>query len=215
MRSRRLQRDLFFPSDELQMLRDQVCRDAVEIESLAAAQDGWQNFLRLSRRENKFHMLGRFFQRFQKRVKRCRREHVHLIDQINFVATFRRSIRDVLAQLAHVFHAVVARAVNLDHVETVPRGDLAAVIAFPAWRDRRAFHAIERLCQDARGRCFPNPARPDKQISVRQTVLCHRIFERARDMRLPHQIVKRLRAIFPCENLVAHAINLDGNADSW
>src|SRR4029077_3907055 len=35
--SRRLQGDLFFSGDELQVLRDQVRRDAMEIESLTAA----------------------------------------------------------------------------------------------------------------------------------------------------------------------------------
>ena len=134
----------------------------MEIEPLAATQDGWQNFLRLGRRENKFHMLGRFLQRFQKRVERCSREHVHLVDQINFVTPFGRSVAGVLAQLAHVFHAVVAGAVDLDDIETVPRGNLAAVVAHAAWRNSRAFDAIERLREDARGRCFPNTTRPDK-----------------------------------------------------
>ena len=56
VRGRRLERDLLLPGDELQMLRDQVRRDAMEIESLAAAQDGRQNFLRLGRGENEFHV---------------------------------------------------------------------------------------------------------------------------------------------------------------
>jgi hypothetical protein len=60
---RGLQRDLFFSGDELQVLRDQVRRDTMEIEPLTAAQNGWQHFLRLGRRENKFHMLGRLLQR--------------------------------------------------------------------------------------------------------------------------------------------------------
>src|SRR5438552_16917410 len=36
VRSRRLQRDLFFSSDELEMLRNEIIRDAVEIEPLTA-----------------------------------------------------------------------------------------------------------------------------------------------------------------------------------
>ncbi len=54
-----LQRDLFFFGNKLQVLRDEIRRDTVKIEPLTAAQNSWQNFLWLSGRENKFHMLGR------------------------------------------------------------------------------------------------------------------------------------------------------------
>ena len=53
----RLERDLLLSGDELQMLRDQVRRDPVQIETLAAAQNCRQNFLRLGRGEDELHML--------------------------------------------------------------------------------------------------------------------------------------------------------------
>ena len=49
-------------------------------------------------------------------------------------------------------------------------------------------------------------------ISVREPVLRHRVFQRARDVGLADQIVKRLRPILSGENLVTHALNLNGNA---
>src|SRR5262249_16017864 len=87
VRSPRLQSDLFFAGDELQVLRDQIRRNAMQIEPLTPAQDSWQNLLRLGGCENKFHMLGRLFQRLQKRIKRRCREHVHLVNQVDFVTT--------------------------------------------------------------------------------------------------------------------------------
>ena len=71
MRRRRLERDLLFSGDELQMLRDQVRRDAVQIETLAAAQDRRQDLLRLGRREDEFHVRRRLFERLEQRVERC------------------------------------------------------------------------------------------------------------------------------------------------
>ncbi len=62
MRSRGLKRDVFLSRNELEMFRDEVCRNAVEIKSLTAAQNGGQHLLGLSGRENKFHMLGRLFE---------------------------------------------------------------------------------------------------------------------------------------------------------
>ena len=142
----------------------------MQIEPLTTAEDGCQNFLRLGGSKNKFHMLGRLFQRLQKRVKRRRRKHVHLVDEIDFVTPFGRCISHVLAQLAHVLDAVVACAVDLDHVETVATGDLAAVVAHAAWRNRRAFNAVERLspksvrsksCQHRAGRQTDTHGRAD------------------------------------------------------
>src|SRR5882672_4758433 len=186
------------------MLRDQICRDAMQIKSLATAQDGCQNFLRLGRSKNKFHMLWRLLQRFQKRVERGRRKHVDLVDEIDFVTPFGRRIPDVLAQLAHVLDAVVACAVDLDHVKTVAAGDLAAVVAHAAWRNRGTLDAVERLCQNSCRRSFAHAARANKKVCVREPVLRHRIFQRARDVSLTDQIVKRLRPILSGEDLVIH-----------
>src|SRR5262249_38277201 len=44
MRGRRLKRDFLLFSYELKMLRDQVCRNTVEIKPLTAAQNGRENF---------------------------------------------------------------------------------------------------------------------------------------------------------------------------
>src|SRR5262249_56921129 len=102
---------------------------------------------------------------------------------------------------------------DFDHVEAIAAGDLAAVITRAAWRNRRAFDAVERLRQNSCRRSFANTARADKKIRVRETVLRHRIFQRARDVSLANQIVKRLRSILSGENLVTHAVNLIRNAD--
>jgi len=159
-------------------------------------------------------MRRRLFERFQQRVERFLGEHVHLVDDVDLVTAFRRRVAHVVAQLAHVIDTAVARAIDLDHVEAVARGDLRAVIALSAWRDRRAVDAIERLCQNSRSRSFADAPRPDEQIRVSQAVLYDRIFKRARDMRLPHQIVESLRPIFSGKYLVTHTLNLNALIDA-
>src|SRR5262245_23222532 len=184
----------------------------MQIESLATAEDSCQDFLRLGRGKNEFHVLWRLFQRLQKRVERRRRQHVHLVDKVDFVAPFGRRIPDVLAQLAYVLDAVVACAVDFDYVEAVAAGNLATVIAHAAWRNCRAFNAVERLCQNSCRRSFATAARANEQIRGRKPVLRHCIFQRARHVSLADQIVERLRSILSGENLVTHAVNLTGNA---
>src|SRR5207249_4812149 len=78
------------------------------------------------------------------------------------------------------------------------------IIAFAARRHCQPVDAVERLCQDARRRRFPCPARPDKKIGVGQAILLDRILERASDVVLPDDIVERLGSVFAGENLVAH-----------
>ena len=55
----------------------------------------------------------------------------------------------IVAQLADIFDAVIARAVDLDDIETIASGDLAAVIANSTWRDGRAFLAVQGFRQDS------------------------------------------------------------------
>ena len=43
---------------------------------------------------------------------------------------------------------------------------------------------------------------------MREPVLLHRVLQRARDMRLPDEIVERLRPVLARENLVTHRPNL-------
>ena len=137
---------------------------------------------------------------------------MHFVDDVDFELPLGRRVPHVVAQLAHFIDAVVARAVDFQHIETVAAGDFLAVVAYAARAYGRPFDAIQRLRQDSRRRGFANAARPDKQIGVSQAVLFDRVFQRARDVRLADQIVECLRAIFSGENLVAHAFNLTASS---
>ena len=75
--------------------------------------------------------------------------------------------------------------------------------------NRRPFHAIERFGQNARGRSLSNSARTDEEVGVREAILLDRILQRARDVRLAHEIVKCLRSIFAGENFVTHGFTLN------
>ena len=133
---------------------------------------------------------------------------MHFVDDVDLEFPLGRRVTNVLAQLAHLFDAVVARAVDLEHVETVAAGDFLAAVAHAAGRDGRPVHAVERLGQDARGRGLADAARADEKIGVGEPILLDRVLERARDVLLADEVVERLRPIFSRENLIAHAPNL-------
>ena len=153
-------------------------------------------------------MLGRLFERLEERVEGLRSEHVHFVDHVDFVLSLDRRITNVVAQLAHLFDAVVARAVDLKHIETVAARDFLTAVAYPAGCHGRPVNAVECFSQNARGGCLADSARPDEKIGVGQPILLDRVLERTRDVFLADEIVERLRPVFSRKNLVTHAPNL-------
>ncbi len=200
--------DLLAFRDVEKVLLDEIRRDAAEIETLATAGDGRGNLLRLGRREDELHMRGRLLERFEKRVERAGGEHVHLVDEVDFKRPAGGGVGRAFAEIADVFHAVVARAVDLHDIEAAPLGDLEAGIAFTAGLGGGALLAIQRLRQDARGRGFPDPSRTDEKVSLREAFRIHRVLERARDVVLPDDLGEGLRTVFSGEHTVTHARTL-------
>jgi hypothetical protein len=129
---------------------------------------------------------------------------VHLVDQIDAILPAGREEADILPQVADLFDAIVARAVDFEDIEAVAAGNFAAGIAFAARILGRAFDAIERLGKNAGGGRFAHPARSDKKISVGQPVALHRIAQGAHHGVLTEDLFESLRTVFAGENLVAH-----------
>lgn len=75
------------------------------------------------------HMLRRFLKDFEQRVEGAGRKHMHLIDDVHALFEHRRGIDDLFPQVTDVFHAVVARRVDFQHVGRAARVDGAAAFA--------------------------------------------------------------------------------------
>ena len=100
--------------------------------------DGADDLLRLGRREDELHVLGRLLDDLEQGVEALRRHHVRLVDDVDLVAALRGAEGRPLAQVTGVVDTAVARRVDLDDVD---RPGAAA-------RQRRA-----RVALAARGRC--------------------------------------------------------------
>ena len=104
----------FFLGDHAaQMLGNARRGDGFEIKSLATTLNGGWNFMRFGGAQNKFHMRWRLLHGLQQRVEGRRGEHVHFVNDVNFVGTARRQNARLGNQVARVVHATVAGAVNL------------------------------------------------------------------------------------------------------
>ena len=106
----------FFGDHVAQMRRDAACGDWLEIKSLATTLNCGGHFVRLGGAQNKFHVRRRLLHGLQQRVECWRGEHVHFVNDVNFVRTARRKNSSLGDQVARVVHAAIAGAVDLDHV---------------------------------------------------------------------------------------------------
>ena len=115
--------------DSGEMGGDLPGRDATEVEALAAREDGLGDRLHLGGGKDKDYVLGRLFQSLQQGVEGRRREHVHLVDDVNLIGAFGRGIAHDLAQLADVIDAIVGGAIYLQHIHAGGGGNALAGVA--------------------------------------------------------------------------------------
>src|SRR6202044_3451800 len=112
-------------------------------------------------------------------------EHVHFVDDVDFVTPLGRRVADVVAQFADLLDAVVGGSVNLEYVETAAFGDLDADVLFWIEISSGTVLGFERLGENARGGSLARAARPDKEIGLGDAAEAQRVGEGAHDRFLP------------------------------
>ena len=107
--------------------------DAAQIEPLAAGKHRHRHFADFGCGEDKFHMRGRLFQRFQQRIEGRGRQHMHLVDDEHLVAGRGGAIGHALDnRIADILNAGVGGGVHLDHIDMAAFGNGKAGLALPA-----------------------------------------------------------------------------------
>ena len=131
---------------------------------------------------------------------------MHLVDDVH--ALFHRRGREnrLLAQRAHIVHAVVRGGVQLDHIEDRAVRNAAAGGALSAGVAVDRVFAVDRPRQDARAGRLARSARTDKDIGMRQAGGADLVFQRFGDMLLADDVVKGLRTPLPIQGLI-HALS--------
>ena len=149
-------------------------------------------------------MRRRFLQRLEQGVEGRVGEHVDLIDDVDLEAVPRRGVPRALAKFPNVVHAGVGGGVDLQNVQAVGRGDLAAGDAFGARLFSRSLLAVEGLGQDpGRGGLSHSP-HARKEEGVGDAAAPEGVSERPGDRLLARDLIEGLRTPLPCQNHVAH-----------
>ena len=181
--------------------------DAPEIKPLAARQDRDRYFADFRRRKNEFRVWRRLFQRFQKRIERLVRQHVHFVDDIDLVARRGRGIAHAVRQLLHIVNTGMRGRIHLEHIDMARFHDRPAMHALDRHGHGRPATAIrqqivEPARQNTRRRRFPHPAHAGQNPGLRNSVGSKRVRERLHHRILPDQIVKGLRPVFAGKNTI-------------
>ena len=183
---------------------DILVADAMEIEALAAREDGLQNLLRVGGAQHKDHVRRRLLERLEQRVERRRREHVDLVDDIDLVlAAHRGKVDGVDDFLAHIVHARAGGGIELVDIGVVTLGNELALLASTVGHAaactlgaRRLGIATEqRLGKNTRHGGLARAARSAEQVRMGQAPLGDGVLERRDDMLLAHHGVEGERAI--------------------
>ena len=205
LQARGVERDALGRADLLELRLNLRDREALEVELQAARQHGDRQLLRIGRREQELDVRRRLFERFQQRVERMVREHVHLVDEVHLEAAARRRVLNVVEQLARVVDLGARGGVDLDEIDEPSRIDGRARRADAAGLRNDARLAVQRFREQARDGGLADAARAREQIRVMQPVVRERIGERLHDVRLPDELLEPPRPPFARQNRVTHA----------
>jgi hypothetical protein len=128
---------------------------------------------------------------------------MHLVYYVYFVFTLLWRKTHLVGKLTYIIYRVIAGGIQFKDVEGGIAAERLAVIAHAA-----CFHvgggvlAVYGFGKYTRTSGFTHSPRTTKQVGMRQVLLAYGILQCGGYMLLPHNRIKRLRAVFPCRNYV-------------
>ena len=129
---------------------------------------------------------------------------MHFVKNEDLEAAMRGRELHLVEHTMDILHLVVGGCVELHHVHVGANGDSLAIVAFPAGMHGGPLLAIQRHGENTRERGLANATRPNEEVRMRDAILRNGIGECARDVILPHDVVKRLGAPLPRKDFVGH-----------
>ena len=199
-----LEFDRLLGEDPLEMGGDVAGRQSLEIELQAARQHRDRKLLGVRRREQELHMGRRLFQRLEQCVEALLREHVHLVDEVHLVTAAGRRELDVVHQVACLVYLRTGCSIHLEQVDEPARVDLDARAALAARLRGDAGIAIDAFREDSSKRRLADPTGAGEEEGVVESIRVQRIDERARDVRLPDELLEVAGTPLSGKHLIAH-----------
>ena len=167
------------------------------MKGLTAGIDGQRDIVEFRGGENKYGLIRGFFQRFEQGVKGLLGQHVHFIDDINFVAPPGRQVADIFPQFPDVVDPPVGGPIDFKNIQVASLGDFLAGGAAVAGVGARAFLAVQGLGQNTGHRGLAHPPGSAEQVGMGHPAGFEGILQGPGYMGLPDDLFKNLGAEFP------------------
>ncbi len=157
-------RNVFLHQNLCQVLKNRLRRHGPQIELQATRKHGHWYFLRIGRRQYKFQVLRRLFQRLQHGIESRVGQHVHLINHEDLEAPLHRLVHRLLQQALHLIHASVRGRIQLNVVRKASAINFSTGWAYTTRRSRNSTLAIcpcavQRFGQNTRHRGLSHTTR--------------------------------------------------------
>ena len=185
-------------------------RDHAEVVLLAARQDRVGDLVVLGRGEDELHARRRLLERLQERVEGARREHVDLVDDPDLEAVARGVVarRSPAARGPARRRCCVAPSISCTSRLRAVRDLAAAATAHVAAAGlggggRRPCAQLSALARMRAVVVLPTPRAPESRKAWPMRPDAERVLQRARDGRLPDDLVEGLGPVLAGEDLVA------------
>jgi hypothetical protein len=171
--------------------------NATEVKGLASGINGQGDIVEFGGGKNKYGLLRGFFQGFQQGVESLLGQHVHFVNDINFIPPVGREITDIFPQFPDVIYPPIGGPVNLEDIQVAPLGNLLAGRAAIAGVGGRAFLAVQGLGQDTGHRGLAHSPGPAEQVGMGHPTGFKGILEGPGYVGLADDLFKNLGPEFP------------------
>ena len=196
--------DLFAVEDVCEVVGHLLGGHVAQDELQAAAEYGNGDFVRVGGGEDEFDVLGRLFQGFEHGVERAFGEHVHFVDDVDFVFASGRGVLGVFEYFADIVDAGVGGGVDFEQVDEAAGVDVAAGLALAAGFAFFGVFAVEAFGEDAGDGGFAHAARAGEQVGVVQAAFFQGVAQGFDDVFLSDEVGEGFRPPFAGEYLVCH-----------
>ena len=193
----RLNGHLLLIAQTLQERQKNLRRNQTERVMVSTRTNRTQHLIRLSRREDKLHVLRRFLHNLQQRIETLTGHHMRLVNNEDLVTVTHRRQSCAFTQVTGMIHTAVARRIHLNHVKRTAAitRELTARIAHTTRSRSRTLRTVQAARQNTRRRGLTATTRAREQIRVIHTILLKSDHKRFGHVLLPNNLSKGLGAI--------------------
>jgi len=154
-------------------------------------------------------MFRRLFNNLQQCIERGNRKHMHFVDDVHTHLNLRGSINCIIAEITNIIHTVIGRCIDLQHIHTGT--GINCKTGFAAITGITVLWVLTIYClsQNFGAAGFTCSPRTGEQVRMTQTATLQLGFQRLRNRKLTHNIIKCLRSIFTIQRLIHTNLHKD------